>query len=213
MKIAPGEIQEFSVNPNQYKNTITIIDNETGFIVFMTINDYSVYSNYYSQISPPNFLFQGTRRFRTFKINGIEQRVSLKNVAAMGIIYLWQEMDEAGKRQQKWMDSFFASQNYFKTYTKEQRVSLKNVAAMGIIYLWQEMDEAGKRQQKWMDSFFASQNYFKTYTKTKNGLADGNGDTNRFSSAKFVTSVMTRCNIFFRIDIISHLMKLMLVPS
>ena len=166
MKIAPGEIQEFSVNPNQYKNTITIIDNETGFIVFMTINDYSVYSNYYSQISPPHFLFQGTRRFRTFKINGIEQRVSLKNVAAMGIIYLWQEMDEAGKRQQKWMDSFFASQNYFKTYTK-----------------------------------------------TKNGLADGNGDTDRFSSAKFVTSVMTRCNIFFRMDIISHLMKLMLVPS
>ena len=142
MKIAPGEIQEFSVNPNQYKNTITIIDNETGFIVFMTINDYSVYSNYYSQISPPNFLFQGTRRFRTFKINGIEQRVSLKNVAAMGIIYLWKEMDEAGKCQQKWMDSFFASQNYFKTYTNNSHEkAIKHICDIINNQIFWDLDE------------------------------------------------------------------------
>lgn len=116
--LVPGEVKEYGVAPNQLKNTITITDNQTGLIVFMTINDYSVYSNYYSQISPPNFLSKGSIRFRTFKVNGTEQKVHLKDVSGIGDIYFWREMNEAGKRQQKWMDSFFESQNYFKTYTK-----------------------------------------------------------------------------------------------
>lgn len=62
----------------------------------MTINDYSVYSNYYSQISPPNFLSQGAMRFRTFKANGVEQKVQLKDVSGIGDIYFWREMNEAG---------------------------------------------------------------------------------------------------------------------
>ena len=126
VKIAPGEIKEFGVDSNQCKNTITITDNETGLIVFMTINDYSVYSNYYSQISPPNFLSQGAMRFRTFKANGVEQKVQLKDVSGIGDIYFWREMNEAGKRQQKWTDSFFESQNYFKTYTKNSHETALN---------------------------------------------------------------------------------------
>lgn len=115
--LVPGETKECGVAPNQLKNTITITDNQTGLIVFMTINDYSVYSNYYSRISPPNFLSKGAERFRTFNVNGTEQKVQLKDVSGIGDIYYWREMNEAGKRQQKWMDSFFESQNYFKTYT------------------------------------------------------------------------------------------------
>ena len=126
VKIAPGEVKDFSVDPNQCKNTITITDNETDLIVFMTINDYSVYSNYYSQISPPNFLSQGTIRFRTFKANGAEQKVHLRDVSGIGDIYFWREMNEAGKRQQKWMDSFFESQNYFKAYTKDSHETAIN---------------------------------------------------------------------------------------
>ena len=202
VKIAPGEIKEFAVDPNQYKNTITIIDNETGLIVFMTINDYSVYSNYYSQISPPNFLFQGTRRFRTFKINGIEQRVSLKNVAAMGTIYLWREMDEAGKRQQKWMDSFFESQNYFKTYTNNSHEkAINHIRDIINNQIFWDLDEI------WLiDPYLVPNDILETVLfcekpnvklkcltdfssilgnqQTRNGLADGNGDTDRFSSAK-----------------------------
>lgn len=126
MKIAPGEIKKFAVDPNQYKNTITIMDNETGLIIFMTINDYSVYSNYHSQISPPNFLFPGKTHYRTFKTNGIKQKVCLKDVIAIGNIYWEQEMNEAGKRQQKWRDSFFESRNYFKTYTKNSHETVIN---------------------------------------------------------------------------------------
>lgn len=102
------------------------MDNETGLIIFMTINDYSVYSNYHSQISPPNFLFPGKTHYRTFKTNGIKQKVCLKDVIAIGNIYLEQEMNEAGKRQQKWRDSFFESRNYFKTYTKNSHETVIN---------------------------------------------------------------------------------------
>ncbi len=35
-------------------------------------------------------------------------------------------MNEAGKRQQKWMDSFFESQNYFKAYTKDSHETAIN---------------------------------------------------------------------------------------
>ncbi len=124
--IAPEEIKEVKIDPNQCKNTITITDNETGLIVFMTINDYSVYSNYYSQISPPKVLAQGGTRFRYFRINGVEQKVPLIDVRGIGDIYLWQEMNEASKRQQKWTDSFFESQNYCKTYTSDSHETAIN---------------------------------------------------------------------------------------
>ena len=103
----------------------------TGLIVFMTINDYSVYSNYFSQISPPNILAQGEMRFRTFKINGIEQKVQLKDVVGVGEVYFWIEMNEAGKRQQKWMDYFFETQNYFKIYTEDcHEAAIKDIRAI-----------------------------------------------------------------------------------
>lgn len=110
--------KELEIAPNQCKNTITITDNETGLIVFMTINDYSVYSNYYSQISPTYFLSQGAICYRNFKIDDIEQKVQLHNICGVGDIYFWREMNEAGKRQQKWLDLFFEAKNYFKIYTK-----------------------------------------------------------------------------------------------
>lgn len=118
VKIVPEETKEFCVEYNQCKNTITITDNETGLIVFMTINDYAVYSNYHSQISPHNFLFYGTTRFRTFKIDGVEQKVQLGNIRGIGDIYFCREMNEAGKRQQKWLDFFYESHNYLKIYTE-----------------------------------------------------------------------------------------------
>ena len=65
-------------------------------------------------------------RFRTFKANGAEQKVHLRDVSGIGDIYFWREMNEAGKRQQKWMDSFFESQNYFKAYTKDSHETAIN---------------------------------------------------------------------------------------
>lgn len=119
IELAPGQIEEFGVDPNQYKNTIIVTDNKTELIVFMTVNDYSVYSNYYSQISPPCYAYQGNMGLRTFKINEIEQKIELKSIRGVGEMYFFNEMEEAGKRQQQWRDCFFESQNYLKMYTKD----------------------------------------------------------------------------------------------
>ena len=117
VELIPGETKECGVDFNQCKTTITIMDEQTKLIVFRTINDYSVYSNYYSQILPTQFLTQSAKSCRKININGKEEKIYLTNVSGLGDIYYFREMKEAGIRQQRWMDDLFEEQNYFKTYT------------------------------------------------------------------------------------------------
>ena len=115
-EISADKSIECGVEPNQCKTTITAIDKKTGLIIFMTINDYTVRSNYYSQISPDNILAQGVTETRIINVNDSKKEIKLKNVVGIGNRIFQREMNEAGKRQQKWRDEFFKSQNYFKCY-------------------------------------------------------------------------------------------------
>jgi hypothetical protein len=107
------------VNPNQCKTTISVLDSTTGLTLFCGRFDYSVYSNYYSQITPPAIVAQLPNQ-RTLHFDDHDEVIKLPNILMAGSVYAFCEMEMSSQRKLKLDDEWFCRQGYLKAYTQNE---------------------------------------------------------------------------------------------
>ena len=118
------------VNPNQSKTIISVIDITTGLTLFCGRFDYSVYSNYYSQITPPTIVAQIPNQ-RTLHFDDHEEVIELPNVQMMGPVYTFYEMEMSSQRKLKLDDDWFYKQGYLKAYTlNEHKNAIRDIVSI-----------------------------------------------------------------------------------
>ena len=105
---------------SQCRTTITATDSRTNLIMFRYTTDQSVFSNYRAQISYPLVCIPAHRDWRRIVLNGEDILIPLNDVQWFGSIDVYDEMMEAGRRQQRWEDVFFQAQKYLNVYYKNQ---------------------------------------------------------------------------------------------
>ena len=106
---------EYKIEPNRYRNIITVVDKNNGTIYYSSEHDYTYGSDYYSAITPPKYGIQ-TSLSRTIYVDGVEQRIETVNISGMGEISVEKEIYEIEKRQQNWRDKQINDSNFFKSY-------------------------------------------------------------------------------------------------
>ena len=116
---------EYSIEANRYQNRITVVDQITGVIYFSSEHDYSFGSDYYSQISPPQFV-STTSENRKLKIDGNDKNIETKNVFGSGTISIEKEIYEFSRRQIKWRDVEKVENHYFQSFKKGQESEAVN---------------------------------------------------------------------------------------
>lgn len=115
------------VDPNQCKTIISVSDIITGLTLFCGRFDYSVYSNYYSQINPPFILAQSPNK-RTLHFDDHDEYVDLPNVEMLGELYTFYEMEAATHRKLKLHAEWFCKKGYMKAYTmNEHEKAIKDI--------------------------------------------------------------------------------------
>lgn len=114
--LKPGEIVERGVGPHQCKTTLTISDAESRLILFRSVADQSVCSNYRGQITPEYITGSLFCRYRKIKVGSEEYSIKLNETKMIGNLPSLIEMADAEERQQKWQDAFFKEQNYLRVY-------------------------------------------------------------------------------------------------
>ena len=118
------------VNPNQSKTTISVLDTTTGLTLFCGRFDYSVYSNYYSQITPPTIVAQLPNQ-RTLHFDDHDDVVKLPNVQMMGPVYAFCEMEMSSQRKLRLDDEWFCKQGYLKAYTlNEHEKAIRDIVSI-----------------------------------------------------------------------------------
>ncbi len=119
-----------SVDPNQCNTTISVIDVSTGLTLFCGRFNYTIYSNYYSQITPPTIVVQLPSQ-RTLHFDDHDEVVQLPNVHMMGTVYAFCEMEMSSQRKLKLDDEWFCKQGYLKAYTlNEHESAIKNLVSI-----------------------------------------------------------------------------------
>lgn len=107
------------VDFNQCKTTISVINRDIGLTLFCGIFDYCVYSNYHSQISPPNRIVQSSNK-RILHLDAGDEIIDTLNIKIVGDLYYFIEMDMATKRKLYLNDEWFRKKGYLHTYTKNE---------------------------------------------------------------------------------------------
>lgn len=116
-----------SVPVNQAKTCISIIDLSTGLTLFYGVFDYTTYSNYYSQLSPPQFLAQ-TPSTRILHHEDHNETIPLKRLEPLGPICSFTDLQMASDRTQKYFDDRFFDRGYIKVYkNQEHNTALQNI--------------------------------------------------------------------------------------
>lgn len=119
------------VESNQCKTTISVISRETGLTLFCGRFDYSVYSNYNAQISPPTVISQTSNK-RILHLDTGDEIIDVPNIKMVGDLHYFIEMDMATKRKLYLDDKWFHKKGYIHTYTgNEHSKALKDI--IGII--------------------------------------------------------------------------------
>ena len=116
------DCQAVSVNPNQYKTTISVVDTYTQLTLYYGCFDYSVYSNYFSQITPPTIIAQIPDK-RIIHIDGKEVHIELPNVKMAGSIYFFEEAEMTSNRRLALDDDWYNKQGYLKSYSCDEHDS------------------------------------------------------------------------------------------
>ena len=118
------------VDPNQSETTISVFDITTDLILFCARFDYSVYSNYYSQINPPIIFAQNPNK-RTLHFDDRNEYVELPNVQMMGELYTFYEMKAASHRKLQLHAEWFCKKGYMKAYTlNEHDNAIKDILSI-----------------------------------------------------------------------------------
>lgn len=140
--LKPGEIVEKGVGPHQCKTTLTISDAESNLILFRSVADQSVCSNYRGQITPEYITGSLFHRYRKVKVGSIEHDIELNEIQMIGNLPSLIEMADAAERQQSWQDAFFKEQNYLHVYNAGQHdEALHDIRAIINTQLLWDLDE------------------------------------------------------------------------
>lgn len=140
--LKPGEIVEKGVGPHQCKTTLTISDAESNLILFRSVADQSVCSNYRGQITPEYITGSLFHRYRKVKVGSIEHDIELNEIKMIGNLPSLIEMADAAERQQSWQDAFFKEQNYLHVYNAGQHdEALHDIRAIINTQLLWDLDE------------------------------------------------------------------------
>ena len=140
--LKPGEIVEKGVGPHQCKTTLTISDAESNLILFRSVADQSVCSNYRGQITPEYITGSLFHRYRKVKVGSIEHDIELNEIKMIGNLPSLIEMADAAERQQNWQDAFFKEQNYLHVYNAGQHdEALHDIRAIINTQLLWDLDE------------------------------------------------------------------------
>lgn len=106
---------EYEIEPNRYKNMITVVDQETGIFYYSAEHDYSFGSDYYATITPPNYLIQSPSD-RILIIDGTIQKCKLTGVSGIGEISIQKEIYETELRQKMWKDKQVRESRFFNVF-------------------------------------------------------------------------------------------------
>lgn len=110
---------EYTIEPNRYHNRITVIDQYTGVIYYSSDRDYSLGSDYYSIVKPPQYV-STTSEYRLLKIEGQAKRIKTHNLYGIGIVEIEKEIYETVRRQNVWKNNGKANNHYFQSFNKGQ---------------------------------------------------------------------------------------------
>lgn len=110
---------EYTIEPNRNHNRITVIDQHTGTIYYSSDRDYSLGSDYYSQVTLPRYV-STTSESRVLNIDGQERKIETHNVFGIGTVEIEKEIYESVCRQNVWKDKIKINSHYFQSYNKGQ---------------------------------------------------------------------------------------------
>lgn len=111
---------EISINANRLKNTISIIDLENNLILYTGIFDFTLHSNYFSQVTPPTFFIQGEET-RILHLEGQDININLSSLQCCGKINYFNEQVLIEKRRAYNKDNFFRERNYLISYNQRAK--------------------------------------------------------------------------------------------
>jgi hypothetical protein len=130
------------ISPNQSKTTISIIDVSTSLTLFWGCYDYSRFSNYYSQITPPAMVIQSPE-YRVLHFDDHDEIVEMKNIQMIGSVYTFIEMEMSVKRKLQLDDEWFCKKGYLKTYIQNEHENairdIVNIINENLIWDLQEL--------------------------------------------------------------------------
>lgn len=124
-RIVPFELNaekpcyEYIIEPNRYHNRISVIDQHTGTIYYSSDRDYSLGSDYYSIVKPPQYMCTASE-YRLLKIEGQAKRIKTHNLYGIGIVEIEKEIYETVRRQNVWKNNGKANNHYFQSFNKGQ---------------------------------------------------------------------------------------------
>lgn len=116
-----------AVPVNQAKTCISITDSTTGLTLFYGVFDYTTYSNYYLQLSPPFFSAQ-TPSTRILHHESGDEIITLTRLEPLGPICSFTDLQLASDRAQTYYDNRFFDRGYMKVYrNQEHTTALQNI--------------------------------------------------------------------------------------
>lgn len=154
---------EFEIPPNHYKNTIIVSDTSSGIVHYMAIRDYSFGSDYYSTITPPQYIIQAALE-RTINVNGKQEKINLNNISGSGEIFLDKEVCEIELRKQLWRDSYSNEHCFFSAYRAGDQIKAKE----DIINIINDKELLWDLKEIWLiDPYLSAQDILETVVYSK----------------------------------------------
>lgn len=157
----------FKIEPNQSKTTISVLDTRTGLTLFCVRFDFSPYSDYYSQITPPTKIGQRPSE-RTLYIDDQKEVIKLHNFQMKGSLYTSDEMTMSAKRKLKLYGEWFRKKGFLKAYTSKEH----DAAIEDIINIINNKDLIWDLQELWIiDPYLCADDLIRTaFRCSKKGI-------------------------------------------
>lgn len=121
------ETFEYEIMPNNYKNTIMVLDCISNVIYYMAVRDYTYESNYFGTVRMPQFGFQCMGK-RKLLVDKKEISVDLYNIGGIGGTYINSDVFEIEKRRKMCRDNYSDKHNFFVAFQSgEQKKAYKTI--------------------------------------------------------------------------------------
>ena len=131
-----------AIEPNQCKNTIFIIDNNTKLMLYSAVYDYSILGDYSSEIIPDQFVVSRFGK-RILKAKNVNHEIELFNKQPIGAIYNIDENNMVTERQIKNEIVFQKTKGYLFSYIQNEHDKavddIKNITKNNILWDLEEI--------------------------------------------------------------------------
>ena len=155
--------KKYCIKPNRYLNKIILSDKKTGIIYYSAVRDYSFGSDYYSIITPPNYVVKSSSK-RKLMIDGMDKEIDLDNIIDSGNTYINKEVYEEEKRQYSWVTNYEYKHYFFRSFINGQ----ENEAIQTIISICNDNELLWDLKEIWLvDPYLSSEDILKTVVYCK----------------------------------------------